>query len=182
VPFLMEKVFIVFDNSDPDDKQFLRIDPITPANEDAKYEDEEMDINGNMIKISRFRTMNFYVLLAEELKMGTAIPYILSLSKTSLQAGKKLATQMYVKNINAGKLPASVMCEITVDRQSQEKKTWAVFDVSPTKETPVEWTLEAFKWLKTIKAGKTKVDAEAFQDEAREKTVSKEDLSEPTGF
>ena len=54
--------------------------------------------------------------------------------------------------------------------------------MAPSKETPVEWTLEAFKWLKTIKAGKTKVDTEAFVEEAKEKTVSKVDMSEPTEF
>lgn len=182
VPFLMEKVFIVFDSSDPEDKKYLRMEPITPSNEDAAYEDEEKDDKGDYRKISRFRTMNFYVLLADELKMGTAIPYLLSLSKTSLQAGKKLATQMYVKNINSGKLPASVICSLSVDKQSQDKKTWAVFDIAPSKETPVEWTLEAFKWLKTIKAGKTKVDTEAFVEESKEKAVNKVDLSEPTEF
>lgn len=185
VPFYMEKTFIVFDNSDPEDKQYLRIEPITPANEDAKYEDEEKDEDGNIIKISRFRTMNFYVLLVDELKLGTAIPHILALSKTSLKAGKKLATQMYVKNINSGKIPPAVICALSVSKQSQEKKTWGVFDVEPKYATPTSYVEEAFKWLKIIKSGAAKVDAAAFTDEAQEKVVTsktKIDPSEPTNF
>lgn len=185
VPFLMEKSFIVFDNSDPEDKVFLRIEPITPQNEDAKYEDEEKNEDGDIIKISRYRTMSFYVLLVDELKLGTAIPYILALSKTSLKAGKKLATQMYVKNINAGKIPPAVVCALSVGKETQDKKTWATFDVEPKHETPKEYVAEAFKWLKLIKSGKTKVDSDAFQDEAKEKVVAsktKVDPSEPTNF
>lgn len=185
VPFLMEKMFVVFNNNDPEDKKYLRIEPITPQNEDAKYEDEEKDEDGNMMKISRFRTMSFYVLLVDELKLGTAIPYILALSKTSLKAGKKLATQMYVKNINSGKIPPAIICGATVSKESQEKKTWAVFDIEPMTETPKEYLVEAFKWLKIIKAGQAKVDAGAFEDEAQERTVqpkNKIDPNEPTNF
>lgn len=185
VPFLMEKTFVVFDNSDPEDKTYLRIEPITPDNEDAKYEDEEKDDNGDIRKISRYRTMTFYVLLTSELKLGAAVPYIIAFSKTSLMAGKKLTTQMYVKNINSGKNPAGMMAGLKCERMSQEKKTWAVLDVEVTKETPVEWQEEAFKWLKTIKEGKAKVHAEAFSDEAQEKTVSpkeKVDLSAPSEY
>ena len=100
-------------------------------------------------------------------------------------AGKKLTTQMYVKNINSGKTPAGMMAGLKVERMSQDKKTWAVFDVEVTKETPVEWQQEAFKWLKTIKEGKAKVHTEAFTDEAQEKTVSpkeKVDLSAPSDY
>jgi hypothetical protein len=185
VPFLMEKSFIVFDNSDPEDKKYLRIEPITPQNEDAKYEDEEKNEDGDIIKISRYRTMSFYVLLVSELKLGTAIPYILALSKTSLKAGKKLATQMYVKNINAGKIPPAVVCALSVGKETQDKKTWATFDIEPKHETPEAYVGEAFKWLKLIKSGKAKVDGDAFADEAKERTVSPRapiDASEPTNF
>lgn len=185
VPFHMEKTFIVFDNSDPEDKQYLRIEPITPANEDAKYEDEEKNEDGDIIKISRYRTMSFYVLLVDELKLGTAIPHILALSKTSLKAGKKLATQMFVKNINSGKIPPSIVCSLSVQKETQDKKTWATFDIEPKYETNPEHIAEAFKWLKIVKSGAAKVDANAFTEEATEKVVqskTKVDVNEPTNF
>lgn len=141
IPFLMQKTFVVFNNNDPENKEFLRIEPITPDNEDAKYEDEEKDESGDLMKISRFRTMTFYVLLEKELKEGAATPYLIAFSKTSLQAGKKLSTQVYMKNIHAGKNPASMIMNIKVDKQSQDKKTWAVFDVETGTETPTEYQL-----------------------------------------
>lgn len=184
VPFLMQKTFVVFDANDPEDKKFLRIDPITPENEDARYEDEEKDEHGDIIKISRVRTMTFYVLLEEELKKGSAIPYIVAFAKTSLNAGKKLATQMYVKNVNSGKTPAGMVMGITVSKQSQDKKTWAIFDMETISEAPMEYQQEAFKWLKLVKSGETRVDEGAFEEEAKEKEVSskKVDTSGPSDY
>lgn len=167
IPFHMEKVFVEFNVEDPDDKKFLRIVPITPDNEDLPYEDEEKGEDGKKFKVSRDRTMNFYVLLPTELKLGGAIPYIISFRRTSLQAGKKLATQMYVKNHAAGVTPASITCEMTCGKQTEDKKTWAVMEVKPAEPTPAEYVQKAFDWLKIVKTGKTKVDEQSYTEEVR---------------
>lgn len=186
VPFLMEKSFVIFDNSDPEDKKYIRVEPITPQNEDAKYEDEEKNEDGDIIKISRIRTQTFYVLLMEELKQGAATPYIIAFSKSSLQAGKKLSTQMYMKNVNAGKLPCAYSMGLGCEKKTEEKKTWAIFNVEVKSEVPFEMQQEAFKWLKIVKEGKAKIDANAFDEEITEKTVStpkeKVDVSGPTDY
>ena len=173
VPFYMEKVFVEFNVEDPEDKLFLRVVPITPANENLPYEDEEFNEKaGKKIKISRDRTMNFYVLLPSEIDLGTALPYILSFRRSNLQGGKQLATQMYVKNINSGKTPASVVMEVAVGKQSNEKKqTWAVLNVKPSSPAKVEHIEAAFKWLKMVKDGKAKVDESSYAEEARVETA-----------
>jgi hypothetical protein len=168
LPFYMEKVFIEYDASDAEDKKYIRVVPITPANEDLKYEDVGTNRDGEKVPISRDRVMNFYVLLPTELEVGGAIPYIISARRTSIKAGKKLAMQMFVKNAAAGKTPASVICNASCGKQSQDKKTWAVLDVTPARPTPDAYLVEALKWLKMVKAGKAKAHEESYDADSRE--------------
>lgn len=168
IPFYMEKVFVEYDATDEADKKFIRTIAITPANEDLPFEDRGENRDGETVPISRDRVYNFYVLLPSEIDAGGALPYILSARRTSLMAGKKLATQMFVKNVAAGKTPASVMIEASAGKQSQDKKTWAVLDIKPVGAVRDEYVAEAFKWLKIVKAGKAKVHEESYDVEARE--------------
>lgn len=182
LPFYMEKVFVEFNCEDPEEKEFLRVVPITAANENLPYEDEEHNEElGKKIKISRDRTMNFYVLLPEELKAGGAIPYILSFRRTSLQAGKKLATQMYVKNRAAGKSPAAVVMEVTAGKQSQDKKTWAVADVKIGKAAELAYQAEALKWFQLVSSKQVKVDEESYNADAKEDSAKSSGASVDAG-
>jgi hypothetical protein len=158
VPFYMEKFFKVSkDLGKNKEKEFMRMDPITPENETLPYEDEEVDAqSGEVVKILRDRVMSFYVLLKSELELGSAIPYILSFSRTSMTAGRKLTTQMYVKNINSGKNPASMMMHVSAMKQTQDNKTWAILDVKPVAQTPEKMISDAFRWLQLIKTGAAK--------------------------
>jgi hypothetical protein len=101
VPLMLEKLWVEFDDSDDlDEKEYLRTVPVTPANEALPYEDQEKDQEtGKMRKIARDLVFRFYVLLLKDLEMGTALPHIISFRRTSLRAGKQLATQMYVKTV-----------------------------------------------------------------------------------
>jgi hypothetical protein len=165
VPFHMEKVFIEY-KVNGQKKDYLRVVPITPQNEDLPYNDVEKGEDGVSFEVSRDRVMNFYVLLPSELEVGGAIPYILSARRTSMTAGKKLATQMFVKNIAAKKTPASTVCIATCGKQSNDEGTWAVMDVAPTRQSPDQYVVEALKWLKMIKAGKAKAHVESYNEDA----------------
>lgn len=168
IPFHMEKVFVEYDVTDETDKKFIRTVPITPQNEDLPYDDQGEDRDGKKCPISRDRVMNFYVLRPEDIEAGGALPYILSARRTSMTAGKKLATQMFVKNAATGKTPAGVVCLATCGKQSKDKKTWAVLDVKPLSPTPDKYVAEAFKWLKIVKAGKAKAHEESYEEEIKE--------------
>lgn len=165
VPFHMEKVFVEYDASE-DDKQFLRVVPITPMNEDLPYEDKEKSPEGKMIEITRDRVMNFYCLRPEEIEIGGAIPYIVSFRRSSLKAGKKLATQMYLKNTASGKTPASVVCTVLATKVQNDKGTFAVADVITSRPTPDKYIIEAFKWLQLIKSGKAKAHEESYNEDS----------------
>lgn len=166
VPFHMEKVWIEFkvENENGKEKRtFLRSIPITPDNEALPFQDEETLLAdgkagkaGEVIPIGRDRTMNFFVLLTKELELGSALPYVISLSKSSLSCGKKLTTQMYMKNLNAGKTPASMTVHLFAKKDSNDKGTYGVWDMRPVKQTDAKDIAEAFKWLTRIRAGQTK--------------------------
>lgn len=164
VPVYMEKLWKVYMSTPGKragevEKTWLRNEPITPKNEGLKYEGEEM-INGRNEKIVRDKVMQFYVLLVKDLKLGTALPNILSFSKSSIKAGQKLATQMYIKNVQSGKNPASMICTVKAEKKTNDNGTFAVADVIPKSATPNEYVAEAFGWLTKIKSGKTRADKE----------------------
>lgn len=172
IPFHMRKVWVEYDvtsGNDMKNKKFLRITPVTPDNEANKYNDEEKDDEGKTRKIMRDYVMEFYVLLESELEVGAgAIPYTISARRSSAQAGKKLATQMYVKNASAGKAPPAVTLEVTAKKESNDQGTFAVWDVAPVKPTDARYQGEAFKWFQMVRAGAAKVDETAYAEEASE--------------
>jgi len=58
VPFFQTKVWVEYDVTEGEDiknKKFLRITPVTPANENLPYKDEEKTLEGKMIKVMRDR-------------------------------------------------------------------------------------------------------------------------------
>lgn len=169
IPVYLEKVFSEYDMTDPKKKVWMKTYPVTPENKDLPYEDETVD-SGRKIKVSRDLIMRFYVLLPDELKVGGAIPYIIPFRRTGTRAGKKLATQMS-KNIEAGLTPASTVCTITADKESNDQGTFAVMDVKPKRAASDSEVQQAFKWLKMIKGGKTKVDERAVETNTSEKVV-----------
>jgi hypothetical protein len=156
IPFHLQKIFIVYNVTDRDQKDYLRTESISAENDNAKYEDEERGKDGKTIKIQRDRVMNFFVLRPEEIAVGSAIPYIMSFRRSSMQAGKKLATQMYMKNMAAGKSPPAVTMVVTAKKESNDKGTYAVIDIVPTGPTSPEHIAEAFKWFQLVNAGKAR--------------------------
>lgn len=159
IPFFMVKIFV--ERKDNKERDYIGAIPITPQNESLPYNDE-IDVTDRKTgeitreKICRDRVMRFYVLLEKELRAGAAIPYTLSMKRTSFQAGQKLATQMYIKNLNSGKTPASVMMKITALRKQKDTLNWAAMDAIAAGPTPDEFVKEAWKWLEIVNSGKAK--------------------------
>lgn len=187
VPFYMEKVFIEYkienDGKGNVEKKYLRSVPITPANENLKYEGEETNPEtGETYALQRDRCMNFYVLLKQELEAGVAFPYVLSFRRSSLRAGQKLVTQMYMKNVNAGLTPASMVIKVLSKKETSDKGgkkvTYGIADVAPVERTDPKLIENAFHWLKMVKQGQAKVHEEAMVDQD---TDSEREVSAPSG-
>lgn len=184
LPFYLQKVFIEYDVTDPKEKNFYQIVPITSQNDDLPYEGEGVNSEGKKIKIERDRCMNYYVLLPKEIDEGRALPYVITFRRTSLRAGKKLATQMYVKNRDAGLPPPAVLCEISANRESNDKGTYGVMDVTFTTRAKDEHVEKCKGWIKTILAGQAKVDESSFSEEVKttSKKAERDVTEEPDNF
>lgn len=155
VPFKMVKYFTEAIDNGEDENEWLRNVDITPQNENLPYNDLEM-IEGKEVKIVRDRVMKFFVLLVKELEQGSSIPYTFAFKRSNYKAGQKLATQMFIKNINSGKTPASMVMEITCAKTTSDNKTWAVSDIKPIAQTENKYIAEAFRWLEIVNSGKAK--------------------------
>lgn len=168
VPILLQKKWIEFDlipsKSGPPKREFKQViniqdNPTKPGfNDNLPLKDEEN-------KLERDRVMDFFCLLPSEIEKGDALPYVLSFRRTSLRAGKKLATQMYVRNSASNKIPAAVVCTLSGATKENDMGEFVVMDVNPKRESTEKEMGEAFKWLKVINQGAVKVDESEFKQE-----------------
>jgi hypothetical protein len=179
IPFKMEKVFHVSEIDDKGKKKYLKTVPITPDNENLPWEDTE---DGK--KISRDYTLNFYCVLPTQIKPdladqgGGVLPYIVSFRRTSLRAGKKVATQAYAANAAMGKPPAATVMSLSVVKTSNDLGTFAVLDTSAARLSTKDELATAFFWFKAMKSMNVKVD----DSDLTEETTSSADLHEPSEF
>lgn len=147
IPFHMEKILIV-SKLIGNDYKFERIEKVDASNENMAY---ELEIGGE--KFKNEYCMNFYVLRPED----PSLPYIISFKGMSRKAGKILATQMYVKNAAAGKIPPAYVMELSGTKESNDKGTFIVLNTKSTRESSADERQAAFNWYKTVNAGGVKV-------------------------
>lgn len=159
IPFHVEKVWDILEQQDDEQYKWRRSeplieDPIKPGyNDNLKWTDIENGIN-----IKRVRRMNFYVMLASQLQEGNAVPYVLAFRSTGYREGKKVFTQMYMRNRRAGLTPAAYSFELSGVRQKNEKGAFIVPSVSMGAATEAAHVAECLEWYKLIKKGTVKVD------------------------
>lgn len=157
VPFYMEKVWVKFEERNGTMK-FAGVSPITPANEDQPLEGVA---NGTKYRVDR--TLNIYALLEGE---ENKLPYILSFRRTSLRAGNKIATVMFVSNLNEGLTPASKVLYLTGEAKENDKGHFVVMDVKEKGPSSDAQVAKAFEWVKRVRGGQTKADNSDLVEEA----------------
>lgn len=161
VPFKLERVWRV--QSAEGKGELIRTVPIDSNPTSPNYNDnmpfEGVDEEtGEAVKY--YRAFRFFVVLADDVKEGSVLPYMVEFKSTSLKAGKKLATTMYTKNRAAGLSPAAKVFELSVSKQSNDNGTYAVFDVKATRPSTDEEIEQAFTWFKVLNQGSHKVAEE----------------------
>jgi hypothetical protein len=163
VPFYLQKKWIEFDmvpqRGGGYTREFKQVVPIDSSNDNLPLRDEEA-------KVERDRVMDFYVLIPKQVESGEAFPYILSFQRTSLKGGKKLATQMLVKNKMAGKNPAATAMLVSGTTRENDKGEFAVTDVKPSRASTEAEMKAALEWLQTIRSGATRADDSVFEESA----------------
>lgn len=150
IPFHMEKILII-SKKVGNDFEFERIEKVSPANENTPYEEQ---VGDDLFK-NEF-AMNFYVLRPEDM----SIPYIISFKGMSRKSGKILATQMFVRNAAAGKIPPAFVMELSGTKTKNDKGVFYVLDTKAVRESSQEEIKSAFQWYKTVNAGGVKVHEE----------------------
>jgi hypothetical protein len=108
--------------------------PVTRDNENMEW--EYTDNEGVLCR--RDYTMTCYCLLPSDVKEGLPMPYTISFRRTSMRAGKKLFTQMYIRNKQAGKVPPASVMELSAKREKNDQGTYMVLDIAPVRASSNE--------------------------------------------
>ena len=159
VPFMVQKFWDIMEEDDEGDFKWERSEPLIENPLEAGYNDNlpwEDVVDGKRVK--RIRRMNFFCLIPKEMAKGNSIPYIMSFKSTSLREGKKLFTQMYLRNKRAGKPPCAYAFALAGTKQKNDKGTYIVPNVTQVRESTPEEISEAFSWFQLVKKGGVKVD------------------------
>lgn len=151
IPFHLEKVWIV-SKKEAGDYKFMKIDPITIGDEERPYEEE---VEGEFYKNEY--CMNFYCLRPEDM----SLPYIVSFKGMSRRSGQQLATQMFVKNKAAGKIPPARVMTLSADKTKNDKGTFYVLQTKVSRDSNQEEINQAFNWFKTVNSGGVKAHQES---------------------
>jgi hypothetical protein len=158
IPICMHSEWIVNEilppqrQGDKPKEKFIRREPIGEDNEYMPFEDME---NGKPIK--RTKQLNFFVLSTKHLDQ---LPFLVSFRKTSLKAGRNLAT--YFRMCEMKGLPPAHKCHLLDStEEARNGDTFQVFTVKPGRLTTKEELEVAYMWYQTLKKSTAKiVDAE----------------------
>lgn len=157
IPFYLQKAWDIMEESNGNYK-WARTVPLidNPAavgyNDNWAWEGEE-----NGVKIKRVRRMNFFVMVRSQIAEG-AMPYVLSFKSTSLKEGKKLFTEMYVRNVRAGMPPAAFSFDLGGRMEKNDKGTFVVPTMTRKDKSTQGELIECLNWIKTINGGAVRVD------------------------
>lgn len=149
IPFFFEESWWVYDLVNGKEK-FNSIEPVTSENRNRAYED--------LNKMQRYKyCLKFYCLRPEDVGRG-GLPYTISFRSTSLRTGKKIYTQMYIKNQQAGLPPPAYVVKISHHEDKTDDGSFLVLDMEVGRKTTEKELVESLQWLNSIKAGKTRAD------------------------
>jgi len=149
IPFYLEKVWIVSVKKG-ERFEFERYEPVTVANENKPWE----EVVGG-VSIKNEKCFNFYSILPND----PHLPYVVSFKGTSAKAGRELATQMYVKNRAAGKVPPAKVMKLHGTKTEKAGNKYVVMKSSVVRDSSDEEIANCLNWYKTIASGGAKVDS-----------------------
>jgi len=154
IPLKLVKTWRIYDMSGGQ-PEFMRQEAVTPANVNLPWDGVEEGIT-----IRRDLCMNFHVLLLNDVKKGEAFPCVVSFKRTSMQAGKQLATHLF-KMAALGRLPYSQSLELKVSKKKQETNTYGIFELGKGTPLTSEHQEVAAKWVDMLQSMTYKVDDDA---------------------
>jgi hypothetical protein len=116
---------------------------------------EEVTADGAVV--TRDKVLNFYCLIADDIKGGEAFPFVLSCRRTSFMAGKKINTHL-TKLKMFKKSSAAKVFALTSRKETNDKGTFFVVDVDVLRDSTTEELNAAFEWYQLLGKSRVKVD------------------------
>lgn len=179
IPFYCQKTFDIMEEQADGKFEYRGSEPIIEDpmakgyNDNLPWEDTGLNKDGKKVKIKRVRKISFFVLLPKEINQGGAMPYMFSFKSTGLKEGKKLFTQMYIRNVRAGMPPPAYIVSIGGTRQKNDKGTFMVPNFELGRATTKEELMECKQWISLLKTGAVKIDTTSDLVEAQDLTAEK---------
>jgi len=161
VPLMATKTWTNFEIVDGHE-EWRGEEPFTPQN--VNRGKSSKGENGEEFK--HVKNLNFYVMLEEQLKDPTAIPYLVSFRSTSYRVGQALSTHFSkcAKAAAMGKPvpPAATIFNLGAKKTSNENNTWWIYSLSPKGSTGKEDLKVCYDWYQILRKGAHKVDQSEF--------------------
>lgn len=160
IPFFLDKTWDILHQGVDGKFKFHHSVAVVENPQSPDYNDNwAWDAVVEGIPVKNVRRFNFYLLLPSEVESGASVPYIFSFKSTSAKEGKKLATQMYMRNIKAGLPPAAYTIKIGGKVRSNDDGSWIVPNYVVDRLATKEELNECLSWIKMIKGGAVKIDS-----------------------
>lgn len=141
IPFMMQESWMVFTKVEGGQDKFKEIVPYGPDN--AHW---DSDSGGER----RDQTLDFFVLLEDQVKDDVPFPYIISFRRTSFQTGRKLSSH-FTKCRERGEPAARYILSLNGDKEEKNGNTYYVWGFRVVEKTPKETEALAKKWWRTLK-------------------------------
>lgn len=151
IPLKMTKTWRVYDLGGKQ-PEFIRQEAVTAANVNLPWDDTE-----DGVPIRRDMCMNFFVLLVSDVVKEEAFPCVVSFKRTSMQAGKQLATHLF-KMTALGKKPYAHSVQLKAAKQKTDTNTYGVFELGKSTPLPADVQAVAEKWCSLLTSMTYKVD------------------------
>lgn len=155
IPFHVYKTWVTLSKGG---SEFVRQVPLTMAN--YNWPREEL-LGGK--EVVNFETINYYVLLPEEIKKGVFMPYVVSFRSTSAMAGKTLETHRARLKEFGKPLPFKTF-KLGSQAKKNDKGNFFVFTIAESRDT-TDAELDAVKhWHAIVKSTTVRVDESDVED------------------
>ncbi len=158
IPLKMFKTWRVLDMTKKPAK-FLREEPMTAENEKDPWEFSE----GGQER-RRDYSIHFFVLVKKEVDEDEAFPCLVSFRRTSVKAGKHLATQLF-KMAALGKPNWFRTAMLSVGKDKFETNTYALYQIERGNPTDEKGVAAAKQWYPSLDSLRSKVNFEQEKDD-----------------
>ena len=173
IPFHVQKYWDIMQPNAEGDFKFVRMEPLVENPADPAYNDNLPWLDKvDGVETKRVRRMNFYMIDPNQVVDGSAMPYILSFKSTSYKEGKKLYTQMYMRNRKVGLPPPGYTIVLGLDKQSNDDGKWVVPTYELGRKANQAEITECLNWYKLITKGGVKVDESDLETEVADEALS----------